>query len=126
MPLRILIVEDHPGNQEYLELVLRDLGITTRVAATADEAIRLARAEPPDLILMDVRLREGDGRAAARELKAHRDTAAIPIVAVTALAGDSDRQECLAAGCDAYLSKPFTPRQLRTKIRALVRHRLVS
>jgi len=120
MSPRILVVEDDSDNGEYLVRLLEETGFQTLLATTAAEAIRVARRERPDLVLMDVRLAEGDGRAAARELKAAAETAAIPIVAVTALALDGDREACLAAGCDDYLSKPFRPRELLAKMRTLL------
>jgi len=120
MSPRILVVEDDSDNGEYLVRLLEETGFQTLLATTAAEAIRIARRERPDLVLMDVRLAEGDGRAAARELKAAAETAAIPIVAVTALALDGDREACLAAGCDDYLSKPFRPRELLAKMRTLL------
>ena len=120
MSPRILVVEDDSDNGEYLVRLLEETGFQTLLATTAAEAIRVARRERPDLVLMDVRLAEGDGRAAARELKAAAETAAIPIVAVTALALDGDREACLAAGCDDYLSKPFRARELLAKVRTLI------
>jgi len=120
MSPRILVVEDDSDNGEYLVRLLEETGFQTLLATTAAEAIRIARRERPDLVLMDVRLAEGDGRAAARELKAAAETAAIPIVAVTALALEGDREACLAAGCDDYLSKPFRPRELLAKVRTLL------
>ena len=120
MSPRILVVEDDSDNGEYLVRLLEETGFQTLLATTAAEAIRVARRERPDLVLMDVRLAEGDGRAAARELKAAAETAAIPIVAVTALALEGDREACLAAGCDDYLSKPFRPRELLAKVRTLL------
>jgi len=120
MSPRILVVEDDSDNGEYLVRLLEETGFQTLLATTAAEAIRIARRERPDLVLMDVRLAEGDGRAAARELKAAAETAAIPIVAVTALALEGDREACLAAGCDDYLSKPFRPRELLAKLRTLL------
>ena len=120
MSPRILVVEDDSDNGEYLVRLLEETGFQTLLATSAAEAIRIARRERPDLVLMDVRLAEGDGRAGARELKAAAETAAIPIVAVTALALEGDREACLAAGCDDYLSKPFRPRELLAKMRTLL------
>ena len=120
MSPRILVVEDDSDNGEYLVRLLEETGFQTLLATTAAEAIRIARRERPDLVLMDVRLAEGDGRAAARELKAAAETAAIPIIAVTALALEGDREACLAAGCDDYLRKPFRPRELLAKLRTLL------
>jgi CheY-like chemotaxis protein len=115
--MKVLIVEDHPEHREYVVRVFAALGLSTIAASRAGEAIGLARSERPDLILMDVMLPEGDGRAAARLLKQDPETAGIPIIAVTALALAGDREKCLDAGCDGYLSKPFTPQQLRDTVR---------
>ena len=116
MPLTILVVEDHPEHREYVVRVFNALGYRTIPVSRAAEAVALARSERPDVILMDIMLPEGDGRAAARLLKDAPETAGIPILAVTALALAGEREKCLAAGCDGYLSKPFTPTQLREKI----------
>jgi CheY-like chemotaxis protein len=120
MQRSILLVEDHPGNRDYALRVLAALGFRALVATTAVEAVRLARSHHPDVILLDIMLAEGDGRAAARALKAAVETADIPILAVTALALDGDRDACIASGCDDYLAKPFTPAQLGEKIARLL------
>jgi len=120
MSPRILVVEDEPDNGEYLVRLLEETGFQTLLATTAAEAIRIARRERPDLVLMDVRLAEGDGRAAARELKAAAETAAIPIIAVTALALEGDREACLAAGCDEYVTKPIDFDQLNSLLNRLL------
>jgi len=116
----VLVAEDHPDSQAYIVHVVRSLGYRTLVASTTEEVVRVATAARPDLVLMDVLLAAGDGLAAARQLKAARDTAAIPILAVTGLSLERDREQCLSAGCDDYLSKPFTARHLATKVRALL------
>ena len=121
MHLTALIVEDHPEHREYAVRLLKALGFRTIPASRAAEAVHLARSERPDLILMDIMLPEGDGRSAARELKATAETARIPILAVTALAHAGEQERCLAAGCDGYLSKPFTPQQLRLTVDSLLR-----
>lgn len=116
MSLKVLVVEDHPEHREYVMRVFAALGFRVIHASRAAEAIGLAHSERPDLIIMDIMLPEGDGRAAARQLKGSAETAGIPILAVTALALAGDREKCLSAGCDGYLSKPFTPQQLRDKV----------
>ena len=126
MSPKILIVEDHPEHREYVIRVFAALGFRTVTASRAAEAIVLARSERPDLILMDVMLAQGDGRSAARVLKQSPDTAHIPILAVTALALAGDREKCLAAGCDGYLSKPFTPQQLRDKVSQILQRPSVT
>ena len=118
--MKVLIVEDHPEHREYIVRVFAALGLHSIAASRAAEAVRLAHSERPDLILMDIMLPEGDGLAAARLLRQDPDTARIPIIAVTALALSGDREKCLDAGCDGYLSKPFTPQQLRDIVRPFV------
>ena len=113
MSRKVLIVEDHPEHREYMVRVVRALGFTPLAAAAAEEGLHLARSERPVLILMDIVLREDDGRDAARRLKEEAATAAIPIIAVTGLAF-ADRGP--ASACDGYLRKPFTPSQLRAKL----------
>jgi len=114
--MKILVVEDHPEHREYVMRVFKALGFVVVQASRGSEAVALARSERPDLILMDIMLHEGDGRAAARELKDCAETSHIPILAVTGLALAGEREKCLAAGCDGYLTKPFSPRQLRDKV----------
>jgi two-component system cell cycle response regulator DivK len=118
--MKVLIVEDHPEHREYVVRVLAALGLHTIAASRAAEAVGLARGERPDLILMDVMLPEGDGLAAARTLRQDPITSRVPIIAVTALAMSGDREKCLDAGCIGYLSKPFTPQQLRDIVRPFV------
>jgi two-component system cell cycle response regulator DivK len=87
---------------------------------TGEEGIALAERERPDLILMDIQLPGLDGYEATRRIKANPALRAIPIVAVTSYALSGDDQKALAAGCDAYVTKPFSPRALLAKIRELL------
>jgi CheY-like chemotaxis protein len=103
----ILIVEDNPLNLELATDLLVVAGYSIRQARTAEEGVRLATAEPPDLILMDLRLPGMDGYAALRCLRAHPRTADIPTVALTAQAMRGDQEAVLAAGFDDYISKPI-------------------
>jgi two-component system cell cycle response regulator DivK len=116
MTRKVLIVEDHPEHREYLVNIFRALGFLTVPATRADEVLHLAEAEQPDLVLLDIRLPGGDGRTVARQLKETPATAHIPILAVTGIALSDGREKLLAAGCDEYLPKPFTPQALREKI----------
>lgn len=109
---RILIVEDNALNLELATEVLRAHGHTVMQAHTAEEGLRLARAEQPDLILLDVRLPGMDGLAAVRALKEDARTRAIPTVAMTAQAMTGDEAEARVAGFDAYVTKPIDTRTL--------------
>ncbi|MGU3663404.1 response regulator [Methylobacterium sp. A49B] len=119
---RILIVEDTEDNRRILRDLLSAAGYGIVEAPDGRRGVEVAQAELPDLILMDIQLPVMDGYEAARCLKADPATRHIPVVAVTsyALSGDEDR--ALAAGCDGYVAKPFSPR----KVLSLVRQMLVD
>ena len=112
----ILVVEDNPANQMLIEAVLGGLGYAVTLASSADEALERLEHALPDLILMDIQLGGQDGLALTRQLKADPETAAIPVVAVTAYAMVADRQRILEAGCAGYISKPIDTRTLGDEI----------
>ncbi len=112
--LSILVVEDDEDNQEIAKLILEREGYRVDLAATSAEVRRRISAHRPDLILMDVRLGSEDGLEVARELKADPATAAIPIVALTAM-GASD--QLAAAGCAGSISKPIDTRVFPAQVR---------
>ncbi|HEY8609565.1 MAG TPA: response regulator [Noviherbaspirillum sp.] len=114
----ILVVEDTPASMKLMVLILASAGHTTLQAATAGDAIALAARMRPDLILMDMHLPDMDGMAATRAIKTDPATAAIPVVAVTAMAMKGDRERILAAGCDGYLEKPVDFRTLLAEVAA--------
>lgn len=114
---RILVVDDDPNSRKIIELMLLSQGYSLLFAENGLEAVRLAGEAIPDLILMDVLMPVMNGHEATRRLKADPRTAPIPVVALTALAFASDRQEAFAVGCDGYLSKPFTRRELHEVVR---------
>jgi two-component system cell cycle response regulator DivK len=103
----ILVIEDNPHNLKLAQLVLQKSGHAVLLAGGGEEGLRLARAQRPDLILMDVQMPGMDGLAVTRLLKQGRDTGHIKVVALTALAMKGDAERILAAGCDAYLAKPY-------------------
>jgi signal transduction histidine kinase/CheY-like chemotaxis protein/HPt (histidine-containing phosphotransfer) domain-containing protein len=112
---RILVAEDTTVNQEVAVGILEDLGCATEIAANGLEALRAIEAERPDLVLMDCQMPELDGYAATREIRARELQAGLdrlPIVALTAHAMEGDRDKCLEAGMDDYLTKPFSRDQL--------------
>jgi two-component system cell cycle response regulator DivK len=101
-------------------LLVRNAGHTPLFAVDAETGLTLARAEQPDLILMDIQLPGMDGLAATRLLKSDSVTAAIPIIALTALAMKDDKEKTTAAGCDAYIAKPLRYQELYAAIDALL------
>jgi two-component system cell cycle response regulator DivK len=117
MSQRILIVEDQEDNRQILRDLLTSADFEVIEAADGETGLAVAVAHRPDLILMDIQLPGIDGYEATRRLKADAALHAIPIIVVTsyALAGDDDKAR--AAGCDAYISKPYSPRQLLAKVR---------
>jgi CheY-like chemotaxis protein len=116
----VLIVEDNPRNLKLVRDVLTHVGYRTLEAGTAEEGLTLARAERPDLVLMDVQLPGMDGVEALGRLRADPATAAIRVVAVTAFAMKDDRERFLAAGFDGYLEKPLDVRELPRRVAALL------
>jgi two-component system, cell cycle response regulator DivK len=117
---RILIVEDQEDNRTILRDVLSTLGYDLIEAFNGEDAVRLAQGERPDLILMDIQLPLMDGYEATRRIKATPGLNSIPIIAVTSYALSGDDAKARAAGCDAYVAKPFSPRQLLAKVRELL------
>ena len=114
---QILVVEDNELNMKLLRDVLFATGYRTLEATTGAEAVELASANVPDLVLMDIQLPDFDGVQALHRLRADERTAAIPVLAVTAQAMQGDRQEFLAAGFDGYVSKPVNVRELIGTVR---------
>jgi two-component system, cell cycle response regulator DivK len=104
---RILIVEDNELNLKLLADLLDYYGYAVRVTDLGQAAIEIARTEPPDLILLDIKLPDILGTEVARQLKSDPRTRRIPIIAVTAYAMQGDRGDILASGCNAYVPKPI-------------------
>ena len=117
---RILLVEDNELNRDMLSRRLERKGFDVLMAADATEGLSMARAQSPDLILMDMRLPDIDGWSATRQLKADDTTRQIPVIALTAHAMDRDRDLALAAGCDDFDTKPVEIDRLLEKINALI------
>lgn len=114
----ILIVEDNERNLKLLRDLLGAHGYRILEANSAESALILARAESPQLVLMDVQLPGMDGLAALRELRATPEAAETPVIAVTAFAMKDDRERLLSAGFDGYLEKPVNVRELPSFIRS--------
>lgn len=117
---KILLVEDNEMNRDMLSRRLTRNGFEVVVAVNGQEGVDLARAELPDLILMDMSLPVLDGWEATRRVKADPATAKIPVIALTAHAMAQDREEAMAAGCDDFDTKPVELPRLLEKINALL------
>jgi two-component system cell cycle response regulator DivK len=118
---KILLVEDNEMNRDMLTRRLEKRGYTVLVAVDGIEGVRLAHAEVPDLILMDMSLPILDGWDATKQIKANPALAGIPIIALTAHAMESDRQKALGAGCDDFDTKPVELPRLLVKIEELLK-----
>jgi two-component system cell cycle response regulator DivK len=115
----ILIVEDQKDNRRILRDLLAAAGFDTIEAENGEEALSAVR-QRPDLILMDIQLPVMDGYEATRRIKSDPALSAIPIIVVTSYALAGDEAKARAAGCDAYVTKPYSPRQLLAAIRTFL------
>jgi two-component system cell cycle response regulator DivK len=120
MTKRILVVEDQEDNRQILRDLLGAAGFEMVEAHDGAAAHAMARATKPDLILMDIQLPLVDGYEATRRIKADPDLNSIPIIAVTSYALSGDEDKARAAGCNDYVAKPYSPRQLLAKIRTFL------
>jgi two-component system, cell cycle response regulator DivK len=117
MSKRILVIEDHEENRRLLRDLLTSFGYELIEAVTGEEGLTVAEAERPDLILMDIQLPGIDGYETTRRIRAKKALNHIPVIAVTSYALSGDDVKAFAAGCDAYVTKPFDPAELLEKIR---------
>jgi two-component system cell cycle response regulator DivK len=120
MAKKILVVEDHPDASNLLTRQLSILGFPVILAYNGMEAVEKAIEEKPDLILMDIRMPGMDGREATRKIRSNPETKDIPILATTVLDREAELTECIEAGCNDYIVKPFTPKQLASRIEKLL------
>jgi CheY-like chemotaxis protein len=118
---KILLVEDNEMNRDMLSRRLEKRGYAVLIAVDGGEGVAKAKAEVPDLILMDMSLPVLDGWDATKQIKADPATAHIPIIALTAHAMESDRQKALGAGCDDFDTKPVELPRLLLKIEELLK-----
>ncbi len=117
MSKRILVVEDQEDNRKIVRDLVTASGYELVEATTGEEGLELAESERPDLILMDIQLPGLDGYEVTRRIKANPGLRHIPIIVVTSYALSGDDKKAFAAGCDGYVTKPFSPRLLLAKIR---------
>ncbi|MHC4331611.1 MAG: response regulator [Planctomycetota bacterium] len=117
MKKKILVVEDHEDNRRIVCDLLTSAGYEVLEAVTGQEGVTAAETQGPELIIMDIQLPDFDGYEATRRIKANPALSPIPIIAVTSYALSGDDVKAFEAGCDAYVTKPFSPRELLAKIR---------
>jgi two-component system cell cycle response regulator DivK len=117
MSKRILVVDDQEDNRRILRDLLTASGFEVIEATTGEDAVTVAEAESPSLILMDIQLPGIDGYEATRRIKAKPALSKVPLIVVTSYALSGDDAKAFAAGADAYVSKPFSPRALLAKVR---------
>ncbi len=117
MTRRILAVDDQEDNRRILRDLFGSVGYEVIEATTGEEAVALAEAGAPDLILMDIQLPGMDGYEATRRIKAIPALRHVPLIVVTSYALSGDETKAMAAGADAYVSKPYSPRALLAKVR---------
>ena len=117
MTKRILVVEDQEDNRQIIRDMLSATDYQITEAENGEQALTEVAKQRPDLILMDIQMPIMDGYEATRRIKADPALRAIPIIAITSYALSGDEQKARAAGCDDYVPKPNSPRQLLAKIR---------
>lgn len=120
MKRRVLLVEDNPAAMDVMQKELEFLGYDVLLACDGEQALRTAGAEHVDVIVMDILMPKMDGLEAASKLRADPKTQHIPVLAATAKAMPGDREQCLASGCDEYIAKPFTHKELDAVIKKLL------
>jgi two-component system phosphate regulon response regulator PhoB len=121
MTQRILVIDDEPDLLELVRVNLRQAGFEVELAATGSEAIERLRRSPPDLIVLDLMLPDLSGTEICRRVRADPDLAHVPIIMLTAKAAEIDRVVGLELGADDYVTKPFSPRELVLRVRAVLR-----
>lgn len=118
---KILVVDDEANIRELLEYNLQEAGYMVATAVTGEQALEMCAQEAPDLVLLDIMLPGMDGLTVCRELRQRPDTAAIPIIMLTARREESDKVWGLETGADDYITKPFGVRELIARVMAMLR-----
>ncbi len=115
---KVLVVEDNEKNMYLICYIIETMGHLPLKASTGEEGVALAAREQPDLILMDIQLPGIDGLEATKRIRAARESASIPVIAVTSYAMTGDRERLLAAGCNGYIEKPINPETIMDELNA--------
>lgn len=114
---KILVVEDNEKNMYLICYIIESMGHLPLKALTGEEGVDMASRENPDLILMDIQLPGIDGFEATKQIRASKESASIPIIAVTSYAMSGDRERLLAAGCNGYIEKPINPETIMSELK---------
>lgn len=117
----IIVLEDEPDIANLVRHHLQQAGYTVLLAASGDRVLPMARENPPILFLLDIMVPGSSGLEVCRQVRASRDLAKVPIIFVTAKSAEEDRIKGLDLGADDYISKPFSPRELVARVRAVLR-----
>jgi two-component system alkaline phosphatase synthesis response regulator PhoP len=120
MPKRVLVCDDEPYILEAVSYVVRAEGYDILTAEDGEDALRLARAELPDAMILDISMPRKDGNAVCRELKSDPATRGVYIIVLTARGQERDMQESYRCGADEYMTKPFSPSSLRKRLHELL------
>ncbi|HXK25582.1 MAG TPA: response regulator [Myxococcota bacterium] len=120
---RILVVDDEPDLLELVRINLRQAGYEVETAETGRDALDLLRRSPPDLVVLDLMLPDVSGTEICRRMRSDPELAELPIIMLTAKADEVDRVVGLELGADDYVTKPFSPRELTLRVRAVLRRR---
>ena len=117
---KALVIEDHPDMLLILTYLLETMGFAVISANNGKEGVEKAIKEKPDLIFMDIMMPGMDGREATRRIRSNPEAKEIPILAATAITDKSQLRECIEAGCNDVIVKPFTAKDLQEKIQAVL------
>ena len=123
MPATVMVVEDEPAIQELIAFNLKQAGHFVMIASSAEQASRMVKETLPDLILLDWMLPGMSGIEFARKMKSDSYTKSIPVIMLTARGEEQDKVKGLETGADDYITKPFSPRELNARIKAVLRRR---
>ena len=121
MAAQVLVVEDEPDIRDLVVLHLEREGFQVRTARSGADALRQVKVAPPDLVVLDLMLPELDGLEVCRRLRRDVATASVPVIMLTAKGDEADRVVGLELGADDYIAKPFSPRELVARVRAVLR-----
>ena len=120
MAKKVLVCDDEPYILESVSYVVQQEGYVALAAENGEEALRLARTEMPDVMILDIWMPGKDGNTVCRELKSNPTTRRVYIIMLTAKGQERDMEESLQCGADEYMTKPFSPRSLRKKLHELL------
>ncbi len=120
MAKRVLVVDDEPNIVLSLEFLMRRAGFEVQVARTGGEALKALEGEPPDLVLLDVMMPEVDGYEVCERLRARPEWRKTKIIMLTARGREAERERGLALGADAYITKPFSTRELVEQVKRML------